>query len=151
MTTILPIAKPIDVTKSLAEGRKVARNRLRQRSSQHYEEGCSRRAFSNVAELRRSFGLRLGLSEAPAAGCPNPRHHAGLRPGTPPPRALCFEADISGSESNRGGCSRRPRPTLSDSRALWFTDPLISTAGLLSGSERTASASYPIRQEARVV
>ena len=53
------------------------------------------------------------------------------------------EPDISGSESNRGGCSRRPRATLSDSRALWLTDPLGLAAGLLSGCLQRESESCP--------
>ncbi len=64
--------------------------------------------------------------------------------------ALGSEPRISGSASNRRGRSRRPRPTLSDSRALWLTDPLGLTAGLLSGcllasfaSALSASGSSP--------
>ena len=65
---------------------------------------------------------------------PIPRRRGTLRPVGSAAAALRFEVHISGSESNRGGCSRRPRPTLSNSRALWLTDPLGLAAGLLSGA-----------------
>ena len=64
---------------------------------------------------------------------PTPRGRGSLRPVGSAAAALRFEVHISGSESNRGGCSRRPRPTLSNSRALWLTDPPGLTAGLPSG------------------
>ena len=72
----------------------------------------------NGVSSRRASGL----------GRSKPRRGGSLRRGRRAASALCFEIANSGSERNRGGCSRRPKPTLSNSLALWLTDPLVNTS-----------------------
>ena len=85
--------------------------------------GFIRGAFDAVANLRRRFGLQgrpLAGRGSRSRKAESPR---GLRPIGPAAGALGSEPWISGSESNRGGCSRRSRATLSDSHALGLADP----------------------------
>jgi hypothetical protein len=76
---------------------------------------------------------RAGSRQAGRQDHPKPRRRGSLRPAGWETGALRFEAGIPRSERNRGGRSRRPRPALSSSRALWLTPPANLTAGLLSG------------------
>ena len=109
------------------------RSRLRTRSA----SVTKRVALGELSRSSRNCGGRLvyrtGSRRSGGPDRTKPRRSGSLRPGGSDAGALHFEADISGSESNRGGCSCPPRATLSNSRALWLTDPLGLAAGLLSG------------------
>jgi len=94
-------------------------------------------ALGELSRPPRTRGGRLVNGEAVSAAARQKRRksrgYGGFQSLTAPGRALGFEAAEQGYESNPEGCSRSRFATLSNSRALWFTDRLRLAAGLLSG------------------
>lgn len=94
-------------------------------------------ALGELSRPPRTCGGRLVNGDAVSAAArqsrPKSRGYGGFRQVPAPGRALDFEDPEKGYESNPEGCTRSRFATLSNSRALWFTNRLRLTGGLLLG------------------